>query len=316
MSLPQSEKQKFNKEILYQNNIVYVPVNTGELLVYYAEIIEGTIFEFAHYHACYEIYYVTKGSIKMRVNNKTLLLKKGHMILIMPKVEHEVYYEPHSESRFFVITFEFNPRTGKDSKSYDTLIERFELETIMRTLNMQNYYTFADRHKCCKIVIEIETELKNKDIGWNMKVLNLYLQFIINALRNISFAPPYPPYSRKNVNSAIEISKYMHKHFHEDITLQRIANDLNMTTRNVSRLFKDYFGTTLGKALSRFRFNHAKYYIATTDYSIEEIAKLVGFKSARTLFKMFKENEGLTISCYRSNSKNNSKTSKGHKGTV
>ena len=56
---------------------------------------------------------------------------------------------------------------------------------------------------------------------------------------------------------------------------------------------------TFGKTLSSLRFNFAKHYLATTDYSVDEIAKLVGYKSTRTLFKIFKENEGLTISQYR-----------------
>ena len=198
-----------------------------------------------------------------------------------------------------MITFEFCPRAGKQTKSYDVLLERFELETLMRTLKVQDYYTCRDKYKCHKIIAKIDTELINKDMGWSMTVLNLYLQFIISALRNISFSPPYPPSSRKNINAAIEISKYLHRHFHEDITMDSVAAALNMTTRNVSRLFKDYFGTTFGKALCRFRFNYAKYYLITTDNSVEDITKLVGFKSSRTLFKMFKEKEGLTISQFR-----------------
>jgi len=292
-------------DALYQKNVVYVPVHTGELMVYYAEVIENTIYEFSHSHNCYEIYYVLQGSLNMKVNGDSLVLKKGHMVLIMPEIEHDVVYDPTSDSKFFVITFELSTRTGKDSKAYTSLVGRFELETLIQALKVQNYYKCADRYKCEKIIKAIDTELKNKAIGWNMNVLNLYLQFIISALRNITLSSPYPPYSRENVNSAIEISKYMHKHFHEDITLEKVAESLNMTTRNVSRLFKEYFGTTFGKTLSRFRYNFAKYYLVNTDYSVEDVAKLVGFKSSRTLFKMFKENEGLTISQYRSKYRKN-----------
>lgn len=302
----QNQNEKSNEEETpYQTNIVYVPMHTGELLVYYAEIINSTIYEFAHSHNCYEIYYVLRGTIKMKIYGNTIILKKRQMILIMPKIEHEVSYEPSEDSQFFVITFEFYPRTAKEIKGYNILLERFELETLIQTLKVQNFYTCMDKYKCYKIVKEIENELKSKNIGWNMKVLNLYLQFIINALRNISISSHYPYYTRENVNSAIEISKYMHKHLHEDITLEKVAESLNMSTRNVSRLFKEYFGTTFGKALNCFRFNYAKFYISTTDYSVEEIANLVGFKSARTLFKIFKENEGLTISQYRSKKRHN-----------
>ena len=183
----------------------------------------------------------------MKLNSHAHVLKKGQLILIMPGVEHEVDYEPAVDSQFFVITFEFCPRAGKQTKSYDVLLERFELETLMRTLKVQDYYTCRDKYKCHKIIAKIDTELINKDMGWSMTVLNLYLQFIISALRNISFSPPYPPSSRKNINAAIEISKYLHRHFTRIHYGQRCR--CTNTTRNVSRLFKDYFGTTFGKAL-------------------------------------------------------------------
>jgi AraC-like DNA-binding protein/mannose-6-phosphate isomerase-like protein (cupin superfamily) len=299
MGSAQNENRRINQEVPYQSSTVYVPLNTGKFLVYYAEIINSTMYEFSHYHHCYEIYYVLKGSIKMKLNGKTVLLRKGHMILIMPEIEHEVEHNPAVDCQFFVITFEFYPRECKEINAYNLLLERFELETLIQTFKVQSYYNCVDRYECHTIIREIETELKDKDIGWNMKVQNLYLQFVITALRNITFPMPYPPYSRENVNSAIEISKYIRKHLHEDLTLKKVAKSLNMTSRNVSRVFKDYFGTTFGKTLSSLRFNFAKHYLATTDYSVDEIAKLVGYKSTRTLFKIFKENEGLTISQYR-----------------
>lgn len=287
------------EEIMDRHNIFYVPVCTGELLVYYAELINGTIFEFFHHHPFYEIYYVTKGSINMRLNNRSFRLKRNHMILIMPGVNHKVDYEPSVDSQFFVITFEFYPRAERDIKSRDVIIDRFEMETLMRTVQVHQYFKCIDKFNCNSIIKKIDMELKNKNLGWNMNVQNLYLQFIINSLRNITLTSPYPPYSRKNVNAAIEISKYMHKHFHESISLKDIAKALGMTPRNVSRLYKGYFGTTVGNALRQFRYNFARYYLITTDHSVDKIAEMVGFSSARTIYKLLKENEGLTVTEFR-----------------
>lgn len=303
MNSAQGDKEKISEDNLYQSHIAYIPINTGEFLVYYAEIMNSTTFEFSHHHHCYEIYYILQGTAKMSLAGKSFVLKKGQMMLIMPEMDHEVIYEPGVECQYFVITFDFSSRTGKDSKAYNVMLERYELDTFIRTLQVEDYYTCLDKYKCNKIIKEIQSELKNKNIGWNMKVLNLYFQFVISALRNISIGPNYPPYSRESVNSAIEITKYMHEHFNEQITLKDVAENLNMTTRNASRLFKEYFGTTFGKVLSHFRYNYAKYYLSATDYSVEDIAKYVGFESSRTILKLFKANEGLTITQYRSKSR-------------
>jgi YesN/AraC family two-component response regulator len=45
--------------------------------------------------------------------------------------------------------------------------------------------------------------------------------------------------------------------------------------------------------------NYAKNYLYHTDKSAEEIASLVGISAVQTLYRLFKENEGITISEYR-----------------
>ena len=55
------------------------------------------------------------------------------------------------------------------------------------------------------------------------------------------------------------------------------------------------FEVTYEKVLGAY----AKYYLCTTDYSIVEIAERVGFTSPRTLYKLFRQYEGLSLSQYR-----------------
>ena len=67
----------------------------------------------------------------------------------------------------------------------------------------------------------------------------------------------------------------------------------------MTRIFSDYFGISFRRTLSIYRLNYAKNYLIFTDKPVEEIAELVGISAPQTLYRLFKENEGMTISEYR-----------------
>jgi AraC-like DNA-binding protein len=91
----------------------------------------------------------------------------------------------------------------------------------------------------------------------------------------------------------------MHEHYAENISLDDVSKVFHITPRHVTRIFSDYFGTSFRRTLSVYRLNYAKNYLCSTDKTVEEIASLVGISAPQTLYRLFKENEGMTISEYR-----------------
>ncbi len=91
----------------------------------------------------------------------------------------------------------------------------------------------------------------------------------------------------------------MHEHYHKNISLEDVSKAFYITPRHVTRIFSDYSGTSFRKTLNIYRLNYAKNYLCYTDKPVEEIAELVGISAPQTLYRLFKENEGMTISEYR-----------------
>lgn len=103
-----------------------------------------------------------------------------------------------------------------------------------------------------------------------------------------------------NPNLPIAFTKYLHMNYtNPDLSLQDMASHFYMSIRHISRLFKEYFGSSPSKTLTWYRINYAKNYLLETDYSLSTIAEKVGLSSASTLSRLFKELEGITISEYR-----------------
>jgi YesN/AraC family two-component response regulator len=147
----------------------------------------------------------------------------------------------------------------------------------------------------------IQKEYAEKQSGWQILLVDYCREYFVKLLRNILAVTPsgtLEPDSGQ-ANLAIEITKYMHKHYQENLSLEDVSKAFFITPRHVTRIFSDYFGTSFRKTLSIYRLNYAKNYLCYTDKPVEEIAALVGISAPQTLYRLFKEHEGITISEYR-----------------
>ena len=63
---------------------------------------------------------------------------------------------------------------------------------------------------------------------------------------------------QENLNLGLEASEYIHNNYYREITLQSVADYLNISPRHVNRVFYGMFGTTFSKALTLLRFSYAK----------------------------------------------------------
>ena len=95
------------------------------------------------------------------------------------------------------------------------------------------------------------------------------------------------------------MTKYMHANYNKNITVQDIADVFYVSPRHINRVFEEYFGQSFKRTLNIYRLNYAKNYLIDTSYPVERIAELVGFSSPKTLYQLFKEHEGMTVSEFR-----------------
>jgi two-component system response regulator YesN len=86
-----------------------------------------------------------------------------------------------------------------------------------------------------------------------------------------------------------------------------MAKNLHISKYYFIRLFKEYYGLSPMKYLLYVRLNAAKDMLANTDLTISEIAVAVGYVNAPTFSRVFRNNENITPSEYRSSAKEQNK---------
>jgi AraC-like DNA-binding protein len=279
---------------IYHKHITGLKLCAYEFTLYNAEELCESIAEFSHSHHAYQIYYVLESHIGIRVQDADLTLSKGEFILLAKDTLHCVAYRPDRETSYFSMIFDISPLTDSEGDS-----ELLDIMAVLSRLKDYSYIRSPLAFDGRPILDQILSEQTGKEAGWNTCMVFYYYRFFIEAIRNISSAKARAQTPSGKLNLGIEASKFIHKHFGEDITLKDAAEYLNVSPRHVNRAFQDMFGTTFVKTLNRLRIEYTKGFVGTTNYSVKQISELVGFSSSRRLFKLFKEYEGMSISRYR-----------------
>lgn len=95
------------------------------------------------------------------------------------------------------------------------------------------------------------------------------------------------------------VLRWMEENAHRELRLEEIAAQAMMSTRTLSRRFREQTGTTPLQWLKFSRLRKAQVLLETTGDSIECIATQVGFGSSTSLREQFKQVVGVSPQAYR-----------------
>lgn len=283
---------------LYLRSQFFIQMSDYTLSVKYLEKLDETCVEFTHTHLNYEVYYILEGRMRMQIGGREHLLTPNQFILIPPGVSHGAVYDPDEPKVYVVFVFGINRNHETSSRRSP---EHAFMDSLEKAVSDQPYIIATDKSGCQEVLSQIQLEAAGQQIGWQILLVDYCREYFVKLMRNVlkdrAASTPQPAAGAANI--AVDITKYMHEHYHENVSLEDVSKAFHITPRHVTRIFSEYFGTSFRKTLSIYRLNYAKNYLCSTDKSVEEIAALVGISAPQTLYRLFKQNEGMTISEYR-----------------
>ena len=89
------------------------------------------------------------------------------------------------------------------------------------------------------------------------------------------------------------------KEYAEDITVQSLAGDLDVSVNHLINVFKKEMQVTPNVYLRKYRMEQAARILATTDLPVQDVASRVGIADANYMIKLFKAQFGETPNAYR-----------------
>ena len=96
-----------------------------------------------------------------------------------------------------------------------------------------------------------------------------------------------------------EVKEYVFNHYQHELSLDKIAEEINITPKYLSELFIKEEGMGLSKFIKEFRLNQAKELLRTTNKRVTEISQEAGFNNHSYFIKTFRERFDMTPDNYR-----------------
>lgn len=176
--------------------------------------------------------------------------------------------------------------------------------------NVKYYYDLFEKHNNGSPILNAASlpigEEMEKLIGLyrnpSNEIADLYAQTIIMKLMQtlIQAALPLPASTNysKYMTAAIN---YIRDHFSEQLTLEQVAQELNISRSYLALIFKKETSLTFSTWLRKYRIGKAKELLKNTNMSQDDICTEVGIYDSSYLCRLFKEYEHLSPDEYRKN---------------
>lgn len=251
---------------------------------------------YEHIHSYYEIYYLKSGLCTYTVNKKKYHLKAGDIFIVAPWDSHSTYYEgskPCERIAIYCRLEQFLPNFWDNHKP---LIEKFHKTS--RVVLKENART------CIDSIIDLMLLEKEQTSQFNSEIMTLLLcQLLLSIDRGGIFV--YECLEQPNDHSADidQALRYIDLNYHQPITLEEIADKINLTPTYLSRKFKKVTGATFKEYVTQIRIRQAAQRLLTTDDSITEIALDCGFSNSNYFKDCFKKETGVSPRTFRKNDK-------------
>ena len=241
----------------------------------------------------YQLLYIVSGKGHFYFHGEDRVVYAGRMVLIQPRQEQHYEYFGEDKPEVYWVHF-----TGGDVKN------------ILRSYNIPMddpiFYSGASS-TYSYLFKEMIHELQDCKTGYE-DLLAMYLRqiFLLVQRTRQEERPTVSTYIQEEMEFA---RRYFNEHYNEPISIQEYAESRNMSVCYFQRNFKQIVKHTPMQYLLTIRVNNAASLLETTDYSMAEIAAIVGYEDPLYFSRLFRKIKGVSPRDYHNLVKDGAKES-------
>ena len=233
---------------------------------------QGENFSFPpHLHQCFELIFVTSGSMDIIINGQTYTLTENQSVLVFPNQIHSLQ-SVSSKHILFIFSPQFiQAYWAEKSNSFP----------INNAITLDNYT--AER----LLSLTCETS--------KFEIKGVFYSICAALEKSTSFQK----YIDDSQDLLFKILSYIEKNFTKDCSLGAMTASIGYNTEYISRFFKKKMNMPYNQFLNIRRLNHAAYLLQNTHETALNCALESGYSSLRTFNRNFKLCYGMTPQEYR-----------------
>lgn len=252
-----------------------------------------------HTHSYYELLFaVDDGFFVELEKSDSLYVESGGFCLIPPEFFHGT--RPASEkSRKLAIRFRF-------TKDFDASSDISVYQSFYNAMkNCKSAVVLSDNNDMTSVIRLLRSELEKGSIASKEMTEALLVQFYVLLLRKFDTVGESADkmifdtdFNDKEFRR-IWIEEYFQQNYKYPVTEEKMAEKMNLSKRQVSRILQEIYGKSFRKLLIDERLSRASQLLLSTDASVEEIALSVGYTSLSGFYSAFNNKFGVSVGEYR-----------------
>ena len=253
-----------------------------------------------HWHQEMEIVYIEEGEFEENIDFESYHINKGDIIIVPPCVLHSFRQYENERTVFKTIMFDLSMLTGNSAdacsiKYFNPFLEgNYTSPKIISPSD--NHY--SELKECVCEIISTHSQLEN---FYEIKIKSeLYRMFFILFKYFFECQNGEIPIKDSTTRNIKTILDYIGENYANPITIDELAEQVNLSKHYFMRFFKKYMGTTCIEYINDYRLNIAANLLITTRMQITEIAISIGITNLSYFNRIFRKKYNMTPKEYRS----------------
>ena len=238
-----------------------------------------------HTHPFTELFCVVDGKGEFNIQGQRFPVKANDFVIINPQVEHTELSSPDEPLEYIVLgirglSFSNLTPVSEGGHPFSFFNLRDEQKDILRYLNA------------------MVQEATSQQMSYELVCHNLLEILLIKILRHQHFDLEVGKQSKATKDISF-IKHYLETYYHESIQLEDLASMTHLSRFYISHSFKKEIGMSPMEYLIDIRIKESKILLRTTNYSISQVADIVGFTTPTYFSKQFRKSTGISPTDYR-----------------
>ncbi len=235
-----------------------------------------------------ELLYIISGEVELHLDGQRFAARPGDVLLVPSKAEHRDVYDIDAGLQVFIVFFDWTAEAAFF----------FHVSNhVLRTL---------PAHR--KVDVAALVERLRRDTAGDREVdrllacarlLTLLMLLLREAQPESANDAAAAHGSRRRRALMLAARRYLDQHYTQSITLDDIANALNVSTFYLSHVFSEESEFSLFAYLTTLRMEKARALLLSGAMNVSEVAHAVGYESGNYFSRVFRKHFGHPPSTFR-----------------
>ncbi len=257
-----------------------------------------------HWHNEMEIVVVDEGDFEETIDFETYHIRKGDIVLVPPCMLHSFKQFEEEKSVFRSIIFDLSIVTGNNTdacsiKYFTPFLENRYISPAVISSSKPHY---EELRAIVTELLDIYSEKKECfELKLKAKLFELFYLLFCYFFEGEENANAIKSGTTKSVKMILD---YISANYMYPITIEELAETVNLSKHYFMRFFKKYMGMTCIEYINDYRLNIAANLLLTTRMRITEVAASIGITNLSYFNRIFKKKYHITPKEYRVNADN------------